>query len=266
MKGNHSRPKSFSESPIWKETAVFCKKMTELTEQFKKELREKGRIVSIKYATKYDGRSVPVMEGNSKTGALRSLSMRPILDCGNCSKCIGQCYDLRHDVTNGACLEYRCATAAIYEVDNDRFWKEVEAQATVSCLWRWHIGGDIMSYYYLCKMVKIARECPHCKFLAFTKMFDIVNKYVYDNGELPENLHIIFSAWPGLQMDNPYNLPVAFPIFADKDIEENEEIARFSDSCPKFYWKCNDNCTDCALRDQGCFRLGKGESVGFNYH
>ena len=262
-------PKTFVQSPKWNnpESSKTIKEMKRLTKQFEKELMTSGKA-TMKYAIKAsDGYHVPIITGNSKLGgAFKSLSFRPVIDCGNCAGCAGSCYDLRHDVTNKACMELRCLTAAIYNTDPERFWREVDASMTMTRLLRLHVGGEFLSQDYFDNMARLASKHKHVKLLAFTKMYEYVNHYIDENGSLPENFHVIMSAWPGVVLDNPHNLPISFPVFASEDIEKDAKLLEFQNSMPKFYWHCNDDCTDCALSDQGCFKLGKGESVGFNYH
>lgn len=241
--------------------------MKSLTKKFEQQLMEHGRV-TISYATKAsDGYHVPVITGNSKLGAaFRTLSFRPVIDCGNCAGCASSCYDLRHDVTNKACMELRCLTAAIYNTDPERFWREVDASMEMTRLLRLHVGGEFLSQEYFDRMAGLARRHPQVKLLAFTKMYGYVNRWIDEHGDLPANFHVFMSAWPGIELDNPHNLPIAFPVFAKKDIDNDPVLTEFQNMMPKFYWHCNDDCTDCALSDQGCFKLEKGEAVGFNYH
>ncbi len=76
-------------------------------------------------------------------------------------------------------------------------------------LFRWHVAGDILSENYLGGMCRIAEENPDTHFLAFSKAFDIVNRYE-DREAMPSNLVIIFSAWPKMTFDNPHNHCIAW--------------------------------------------------------
>lgn len=203
-----------------------------------------------------------IQQGNSKLGhIIKSVSLPPVLYCGNCKACKNDCYDLRHDVTQPQCRIYRAANAALYEENREAYWKSIEREVKSCRFFRYHIGGDIQDRDYLQYMVDIAYENPHCEFLAFTKMFDVVNGYMADTEEdLPNNLHIIFSAWPGLDMPNPYHMPISFPVFAEVDEQE------FMSTMPSWYWHCGNDCTECALCGQGCWTLKRGEAVGFPLH
>lgn len=260
--------KTFKQSPIWNNpmNSKTIKAMKETTARFITELKEQGRA-NLRFATNYDGYHVPFPQGNNKLGSVfHTVSFRPILDCGNCSGCNKQCYDLRHDVTNRACMELRCLTAAIYEVDPMRFWTEVDAQAALTRFFRYNIGGDIKDAFWFEMARAVARKNPHTQFLLFTKMYHIVADSIQADGSLPENMHVILSRWPGVEMYNPYSLPTSFPIFSDEDCKANPVLAKFQSESPKFYWHCNDDCTDCVICTSGCFKLSLNESVGFAYH
>lgn len=41
---------------------------------------------------------VKISEGNTKLGAIPSVSLIPVMDCGNCAICAKSCYDLRNDM------------------------------------------------------------------------------------------------------------------------------------------------------------------------
>jgi hypothetical protein len=58
-------------------------------------------------------------------------------------------------------------------------------------------------------MCRIADAHPHTHLLAFTKAFEIVNRYE-DREAVPANLVIVFSAWPGMRFLNPHGHRVAW--------------------------------------------------------
>ena len=193
--------------------------------------------------------------GNAKTGiAVPSVSLIPVYNCTNCAQCSGLCYDLRNDCCYPQCRDKRAVNAAIFEADPERYFNEINEGVKTFRFFRWHIGGDIMSKYYLEKMVWIAEQNPHCDFLAFTKSFDIVNDYL-DTHEFPDNLHMLFSAWVGLEMDNRHNLPTSNPLFFDGSTTAHDG-ARY----------CSGNCTECARAGEGCWTMENGDEVIFPAH
>lgn len=148
------------------------------------------------------------------------------------------------------------ARLAIYHEDPERYFKEIDNY--ISCRYprafRFHIGGDIQNKWYLDKMCEIARKHKDTKFLAFTKMFDVCNEYLDEGNIIPENMHILFSGWLGLKMDNRHGFPEAHPIF------ESET------SAPEGTLLCTGNCTECLKEDRLCWSIGKGQAVGFLAH
>lgn len=195
---------------------------------------------------------------NSKTGALvPSVSLIPVADCGNCKLCSRGCYDVRNVCRHPNSQKQRANNSAIYQQDRLRYFKEIEMQAHFLRFFRWHVGGDIKDPAYLTAMVAVAEAVPECQFLAFTKMFKIVNDYLDDHGSFPENLHIILSGWRGDTFENPHNLPVSSPLWDDG-----------SKSCMATddYEICPGDCTACASTNGGCWSAGKGHTILFNAH
>lgn len=125
----------------------------------------------------------------------------------------------------------------------------------LSRFFRFHVSGDIPDVTYLCRMVEVAERNKHCKILCFTKKYEFVNSLFLCGINLPDNLQLIFSVWPGLRMDNPHNLPEAHVRFQDGSTTARSDAK-----------ECSGNCTECAITDDGCWVLRPGEQVIFNEH
>lgn len=125
----------------------------------------------------------------------------------------------------------------------------------MSRFFRFHVSGDIPDAEYLGKMLLIAARQPHCQILCFTKKYDLVNDVLSAGIKLPSNLHIIFSAWVGLEMVNPFSLPEAHVRYRDNTTTAREDAV-----------ECGGNCAECALTGEGCWILKNGEQVIFNEH
>ena len=125
----------------------------------------------------------------------------------------------------------------------------------LSRYFRFHVSGDIPNRAYLEKMVEISARQLHCEILCFTKRFDIVNGFLTDGGVIPSNLHLIFSGWKGLPMENPFNLPEAHVWYKDGTTTARPDAKR-----------CGGNCTECAKTGVGCWTLKNGEQVVFDEH
>lgn len=186
-------------------------------------------------------------------GAIPSVSLPPITTCAAGCTCAKKCYAAKLCRIYPSVRKAYENNLAIYLSNPDEYFRQVKAAATMSRYFRWHVSGDIIDGAYFAEMVRIAQELPGTEFLAFTKQYDIVNAYIDENGPLPENLHVIFSAWPGMPMNNPHNLPVAQVIFKGQE--------------PADDWKvCGGNCTECACRGVGCWELKNGETIAFYEH
>ena len=78
---------------------------------------------------------------------------------------------------------------------------------------------------------------------------------IEDGEEIPDNLHVIFSGWRYLKMDNPYNLPEAHVLYKDGTTTANESAVL-----------CTGNCTNCARQNGGCWSLKPGQQILLKQH
>lgn len=201
---------------------------------------------------------VKLSYGNRKTGALvPSVSLIPVADCGNCKVCSRGCYDVRNVCFQKTVQKSRANNSAIWQMDPERYMSEIKKAMRYLRFFRWHVGGDVKDENYLRGMVEAAEENPQCESLAFTKMYGLFNKWIAEHGPLPKNLHIIFSDWRGAEFENPYNLPVSSPLWAD---------GTKGPHCTEDIYLCEGNCTACAEANGGCWSAGKGSTILFEAH
>lgn len=200
---------------------------------------------------------VYISEGNEKLGLIPNVSTIPVIDCPNSKLCCRTCYDVRHDCINKQCAISRSLNSAIMRNDMNDYFEQISAYIRYKMpkFMRYNIGGDILNVQYVDHMVKIAREFDSVYFLAFTKAYDSVNEWIDNNGNLPDNLKIIFSVWPGLKCDNKYNLPQSHIV----DIDGRT-------TAPPFSFYCPGNCTNCCFSQEGCFFIKNGQNVTFHIH
>lgn len=206
--------------------------------------------------------SLSISKGNSKMGDIQSVSLPSVLTCRPCA-CQQKCYARKLERLRPTVANAYQRNLEVLQSDPETYWREVEASIMMSRFFRFHVSGDIPDPEYFSKMVQIARRNPHCEILCFTKKYEIVNSFVQENGAnasfpnsvLPQNLHIIFSAWVGLELSNPFLFPVAHVRYRDG-----------STTAPDDAVECGGNCTECAVTDGGCWSLGPGQSVVFNEH
>lgn len=195
---------------------------------------------------------ISISPGNQKMGYIPSVSLPPVITCANGCKCAQKCYAAKLCRIRKSVREAYQRNLDILTSDPAAYWLQVKAAAMVTKYFRYHVSGDIVNADYLHNMCKLAVDLPGTTFLAFTKQYSFVNEYALRE-EIPGNLKIIFSAWPGMPMENPHNFPVANVIFKGQQAAENWKI-------------CGGNCTECACRGVGCWELKKGENIAFYEH
>ena len=199
---------------------------------------------------------VSISRGNSKMGSISSLSLPPIITCSKeaCKLCGKKCYALKIARLRKSVHDAYQRNLNILINEPDKFWREVNAALATSRFFRFHVSGDIYNDDYFANMVNLAKKNSHCEILCFTKKFDIVNRYL-EKHRLPKNLHIIFSGWKGLTINNPNNLPEAHVLFRD-GYTTAKDGAKF----------CSGNCYECSVSMANCWSLKKSEQIIFKEH
>lgn len=198
--------------------------------------------------------TVKISKGNSKLGQIPSVSLPSIKTCRQCA-CQEKCYAHKLERLRPAVRNAYQHNLEVLLNDPDTYWREVEASIMMSRFFRFHVSGDIPNAEYLTNMVAVAIRNPHCQILCFTKRYEMVNEFIANGGELPDNLHMIFSGWIGLDMVNPFYLPEAHVRYRDGSTTARDDAI-----------ECGGNCTECALTEGGCWNLKKGQQVIFNEH
>lgn len=200
---------------------------------------------------------VHISHGITKLGAdIPSVSFPPVITCDPNAPCFKKCYARRGRFAFPHNKDLLQKNLDLWKSDPSGFFFDVKFVAFHSRFFRYFSSGDIPDMEFFIHMTEVARELPDTQFLAFTKKTDIVNTYIDANGELPPNLHIVFSAWGSWLPHNPYNLPVAYIRFKKGD---NSMIPTDARPCQRF-------CGDCVMTGCSCWDLQKGESVCFTEH
>lgn len=197
--------------------------------------------------------NISISKGNSKLGAIPSVSLPACVTCNPAAPCFKECYALRIE------RRYKQSKAAYQKnlniLNNNPaiYWLQVKAAAATTRFFRYHVSGDIPNSEYFNNMVNLAHELPNTTFLSFTKQYHIVNDFLNNGGKYPDNLKIIFSNWGAWKCENPHNLPTCEIIFKN--------------TTPAATWKiCGGNCTACACRGVGCWELKRGETIAIYKH
>ncbi|MGA9061850.1 MAG: hypothetical protein WB341_09320 [Terracidiphilus sp.] len=196
---------------------------------------------------------VSISKGNRKLGGVMNISTTPGRCCPRGVPCASDgCYAFK-------ALRLYPGTRAAWRRNEqlakhhpDSYFKQIAAQVAEAKprLFRWHVAGDILSCDYLHGMCRIAAANPSTHFLAFTKAFEIVNRYE-GREVIPSNLVIVYSAWPGLQFFNPHRHRVAW-------MQDGTETR-----VPEDAIRCPGNCESCGM----CYELSRiGRDVVFHKH
>lgn len=201
---------------------------------------------------------VKISTTNTKlSGQIPSVNLPPIQTCRKNAPCAHLCYARKGNFTFPNVKESHIQNLACFINDSKKYFDDIikYLNGLVSYRYfRYHSSGDIVNEEYFEGMIRVAKKCKTVKFLCFTKKFELINNYLANGGKIPNNLHIVFSAWDkDFKVDNPYNLPMTYVDFKDKD--KNPEI-------PELAIPCIGKCYEC----QSCWSLKKGQSVVFHQH
>ena len=206
-----------------------------------------------------DAVRIHISSGNNKLGAIMNISLPPVVTCHNCATCKHYCYAVRTynrftDTANGWNENY-----LLFLTDPTVYFASISYAVRLQRFFRWHVSGDIVNGDYFAGMIQVALENPKCEFLAFTKAYQIVNTAIANGAIIPANLHVVFSAAPGVDMPNPYRLPECHINFADPALNTYCGGA-------EYVHHCGGNCTECAIAGCGCFFLKPGDVTIINQH
>lgn len=201
---------------------------------------------------------VKISTTNSKLGLIPSVNLPPVITCRDSCPCAKDCYARKGNFRFANVKSSHMANYKAYLDDPKRYFDEIQkfigGGIVTYVYFRWHSSGDFVDENYFAGVVETAKKLPQTSFLSFTKKYEIVNEYIKQHGELPDNLHIVFSAWGDeLEVVNPYELPVAYVRFHDANKDK---------SIPAEASECSGDCTNCLQ----CWHIGKGEAVVFNKH
>ena len=192
--------------------------------------------------------TVSISKGNSKIGKVMNVSTMPVITCLNCGVCRNICYAMRSATQYTTAREAWCKNSALAMFARDEYFTQISAAMSrrrTNKFFRWHVAGDIPDYAYFCRMVDIAKAHPDFIIWTYTKDYWLINRYVREHGNdrktaIPGNFSIMFSAWDGCKMNNPFG----FPVF-------NFVATGTEDKAPKYRF-CPGNCDICKANHMGC--------------
>ena len=205
---------------------------------------------------------ISISNHNSKTGSCCNNLAFPTCTCREDAPCKASgCYCMKGTQAMCKVVAAYVRNLMIYNNDHDDFWEQVKFKIKHNPLplFRFFDAGDILDYEFFCGMVELAKEFPNIRFMSFTKKYDIVNEWLTTNGDLPNNLNIIFSAWHiGWKVNNPFDMPIAYVDFKDQTL--NPQFPKGITGCPNQ----SDKTITCSMC-QKCWNK-KIKSVVFKQH
>ena len=193
-----------------------------------------------------------ISSNNKKLGLVDNINLPALVTCPNIASCRKYCYANKGfyrmpSVKNRYSENLQAYQDDPLEVLNSLIEQLNKSKAT---LVRWHASGDVPDYEYLVMVHAIAKRIPDKRFLMYTKRYKWVNDYISKNGTL-DNLTIVFSHDEHLEMNNPYNLPMA--LLVDKHSLDSTCPSQFIDGMT-----C-DKCTK-------CWNLTTNHNITFKMH
>lgn len=200
---------------------------------------------------------VKLQKGNRKTGNnCWTVSLAPVIDCSNCAECMWDCYDLKSDMIYPTVINDRLKNSAIHKADPARYWSEIDTQIKSNYVTelRLNVGGDL-TYDDFAYVKKLGESNNKTMILFFTKNYEGINKFLAHDS-FPDNVKPIVSAWLGMKIDNPHNLPCSHVLYEDGRTTAPQYGAYY----------CGGNCSECAYKGEGCWNLKRGEHVIFKAH
>jgi hypothetical protein len=211
-----------------------------------------------------------IFSGNSKTGE-KVINFNFSIEYTCDHRC--ECYKDAKCYAESGC--YLFADNQAKYTENINFFKNATDKEMIAAiqlaidtfqydLFRYFTCGDIPNSRFFNIMVAVALANPGIKFWSYTKKYEIVNKWIDENGELPENLTIIFSHWLNedgtyFPMNNRHNLPTSEFIPYGKE-ELKETVTHI---CPCSNPDVIATCSNC---DHPFYDLKKGESMALLEH
>ena len=211
-------------------------------------------INTTKHGESLTAQDVSISRSNAKMGAgVASFSLPPFLTCAKGCKCLAKCYALKMAKIRPNVGEAWARNLAIWESNPQAVEMAITSSAMMSRYFRYFVGGDLPDVDFLEMACKIAERVPSCRFLMFTKKYNIVNAFIEYGGIIPDNLVIIFSEWQGMKTPNRFNLPTSKVIYKGEEAPADGLV-------------CGGNCAECLAQGVGCWQLKKGEKIHFYEH
>lgn len=186
-----------------------------------------------------------ISKGNSKIGNIPNVSLRPVLDCGNCQSCAKDCYALKAFRMYPAVKNAWSNNGKVFRADPAGACNQVSNYVTHHKpeFFRWNVSGDILNQKHLDGIKSAAIANSGTKFLVFTKMHKLNFR------DIPSNLKVILSMFPTMPKHGK-KLSTAW-------VQDGTEKR-----IPANAWHCPGSCLNCGA----CWNLPSGKDVYFTKH
>lgn len=192
---------------------------------------------------------------NQKYGdAIPQINLPVGITCNPSAPCFAICYARFGNMGTPSNVASHLYHLAYYKKFGRGYFERIALELTArpAKFFRWHSSGDIVDSAYFEGMVWLAKQKPEMTFLCYTKKLFIVNKYIDDGGNIPENLKIYSSVFRNFKQDNPHNFPETY---VKEGLETDANI-------PENAFVCGGDCTKCGV----CFEIGNNEPICFIAH
>lgn len=192
---------------------------------------------------------ISISSGNRKTGNIPSLSFPAVKTCRKDAPCVKKCYAVRMEKLYPNTRNAYERNLKIWIENPELFEIEFGYMSQSYCVFRLFVSGDFPSEKFFKMVCRVAERNKNTVYYAYTKKFDMVNRC---HDIIPKNLKIIFSAWDGLNMENPFNFPVSVVVPRGQEVAKND-----------LNKVCGGGCDTC---NRPCWKLRKGQKVLFKEH
>ena len=179
---------------------------------------------------------IHISPGNTKLGKIPNISLPPIITCGEDVACRKLCYAVKFFKMYPGVKTAWEENLSEYLKDPDNYFNEIGEYLKRRSVkyFRFHVSGDIPDKDYLFRIIKLAEKNKNTKIRLFTKRYDWASEL---SSKFPPNLNVALSAWPGVNLENKNNLPVAWLL----------DRSNIDERIPGDVFKCKDDCSKCKV-------------------
>lgn len=176
---------------------------------------------------------IHLSNGNTKLGSIFNISLPPFTCCRPDAPCMYECY------ADKAYRQYKSTRKAwtdnlmTFLRDPFYFFDEIAELVRGKNEFRWLVGGDIPNELFFQGIKHTCLSTPSTKHVLYTKRYDLY----LDLEDIPENLSMFVSIWPGLELPAKYSgFRKAFYVKKDEGIPQGAHECPGSCKTCKFCW------------------------------